>query len=78
LGIICFLLLKFKTGINQMNKSIAALLKAFLADENGAETVEWVMVAAFMAAVITASFNSTLRTAVTAAIARIVTALGIT
>jgi Flp pilus assembly pilin Flp len=53
-------------------------IKVFLADENGAETVEWVMVAAFMAAVITASFNSTLRVAVTGAIARIVTALGIT
>jgi Flp pilus assembly pilin Flp len=53
-------------------------VRKFLADENGAETVEWVMVAALMAAIITASFNSTLRNAIKSAITNIVSALSIT
>lgn len=53
-------------------------IEAFLADENGAETVEWVMVAALMAAIITVSFSGTLRTAIVTAVGRIVTAVGIT
>ena len=37
-------------------KNIINKTKAFLADENGAETVEWVMIAAVLAAIIAAAF----------------------
>ena len=37
-------------------KNIINKTKAFLADENGAETVEWVMIAAVLAAIILAAF----------------------
>ena len=37
-------------------KNIINKTKAFLADENGAETVEWVMIAAVLAAIILVVF----------------------
>ena len=37
-------------------KNIINKTKAFLADENGAETVEWVMIAAVLAAIIVDCF----------------------
>jgi len=49
-------------------KNIINKTKAFLADENGAETVEWVMIAAILAAIITAVFWGQLQTALSAAI----------
>ena len=54
-------------------------IEKFLAGEQGAETVEWVMIAAVLAAIITTAFVSTgtFRLAVTAAVGRITTALGL-
>ncbi len=51
----------------------------FLADEQGAETVEWVMIAAVLAGIIIITFatGGTLRTAVSAAITRISTSMGL-
>jgi len=43
-------------------KNIINKTKAFLADENGAETVEWVMIAAVLAAIILAAFWGPLNT----------------
>ena len=54
-------------------KNIINKTKAFLADEQGAETVEWVMIAAILAAIITAVFWNQLRNALSAAIAGIAT-----
>lgn len=50
-------------------------IKTFLADEQGAETVEWVMIAAVLAAIIMASFNTTLRNAVVKEIGSIVNSM---
>jgi Flp pilus assembly pilin Flp len=43
-------------------KKITNLVKAFIVDEKGAETVEWVMIAAVLAGIITAVFWNTLQT----------------
>ncbi len=51
--------------------NIANNIKVFLADEQGAETVEWVMIAAILAAIITAVFWVNLQAALNAGIARI-------
>ncbi len=42
-------------------KNIINKVKAFLADEQGAETVEWVMIAAALAIVIAAVYAGTLQ-----------------
>jgi Flp pilus assembly pilin Flp len=42
-------------------KKITNLVKTFFADEKGAETVEWVMIAAVLAGIITAVFWNTLQ-----------------
>jgi Flp pilus assembly pilin Flp len=42
-------------------KKITSLVKAFFADEKGAETVEWVMIAAVLAGIITVVFWGTLQ-----------------
>jgi Flp pilus assembly pilin Flp len=42
-------------------KKITSLVKAFFADEKGAETVEWVMIAAVLAGIITVVFWTTLQ-----------------
>jgi Flp pilus assembly pilin Flp len=52
-------------------KNIINKTKAFLADENGAETVEWVMIAAVLAAIILAAFWGQLSTALTTALTSI-------
>ncbi len=52
-------------------KNLRKHINAFLADEQGAETVEWVMVAAILCAIITAVFWGALQTALNAGIARI-------
>lgn len=49
-------------------KTVMSKMKAFFADENGAETVEWVMIAAILAAIITAVFWGQLKAALEAAI----------
>jgi Flp pilus assembly pilin Flp len=49
-------------------KNIVNKIQAFLADEQGAETVEWVMIAAILAAIITAVFWGQLQAALSAAI----------
>ncbi len=46
-------------------------LKKFLADEQGAEAVEWIMVAAVLAAIIAVVFWSTLQTAMNSGIGQI-------
>lgn len=45
-------------------KKITNLVKGFFADEKGAETVEWVMIAAVLAGIIAVAFWSTLSTGV--------------
>lgn len=49
-------------------KKITNLVKAFFADEKGAETVEWVMIAAVLAAIIVAAIWGTLQGGVNGAI----------
>ena len=49
-------------------KNIINKTKAFLADENGAETVEWVMIAAVLAGIISLVFWGNLKTALTTSI----------
>ena len=56
-------------------KNIINKTKAFLADENGAETVEWVMIAAILAGIIIAAIWTTLGAEVTATIGRIVASM---
>ncbi|MDP3876986.1 MAG: hypothetical protein Q8Q50_08390 [Methylobacter sp.] len=51
-------------------------IKVFLADEQGAETVEWVMVAAALAVVIGAVYAGTLRTGLTTAMNTLSTTVG--
>jgi Flp pilus assembly pilin Flp len=57
-------------------KKTTNLVKAFFADEKGAETVEWVMIAAVLAGIIALAFWGTLNTAVNDAIKRISTSMG--
>jgi len=45
-------------------KKITNQMKAFFADEKGAETVEWVMIAAVLAGIIVLAFWTTLKTGV--------------
>jgi Flp pilus assembly pilin Flp len=52
-------------------KKITNLVKGFLADEKGAETVEWVMIAAVLAGIITVVFWGTLQDGLSAAITKI-------
>ena len=52
-------------------KNLVNKAKAFLADDQGAETVEWVMIAAILAAIITAVFWGQLQAALSTAIAGI-------
>jgi Flp pilus assembly pilin Flp len=56
-------------------KNLVNVTKAFIADEKGAETIEWVMVAAALAAVIIAVYGNTgtLRTALNGVITTITT-----
>lgn len=56
-------------------KNLRKHINAFLADEQGAETVEWVMIAAILSAIIATAFWTTLEDAVNAAIARIVASM---
>lgn len=56
-------------------KNSISKIKKFLADEQGAEAVEWIMVAAVLAAIITAVFWSTLKTAMESGIAKISAAM---
>jgi Flp pilus assembly pilin Flp len=52
-------------------KKITNLVKGFLADEKGAETVEWVMIAAVLAAIIAGAYWTTLKGGVDSAITNI-------
>jgi Flp pilus assembly pilin Flp len=52
-------------------------IKAFLADENGAETVEWVMIVALLTVIILAVYNVTLNASLVSAMAKIVANIGI-
>lgn len=58
-------------------KNLRKNINAFLADEQGAETVEWVMIAAVLAVIIGAAFgpSSGLSTAVSASMGDIATAV---
>lgn len=47
-------------------------IRTFLADEQGAETVEWVMIAAILAGIIVAAFNPAFRASVINAMGGIV------
>lgn len=52
-------------------RKITNLMKAFFADEKGAETVEWVMIAAVLAGIISAAYWTTLKGGVDTAIGNI-------
>ncbi len=52
-------------------KKITNLMKEFLADEKGAETVEWVMIAAVLSGIIAVAFWDTLKTGVNTTITNI-------
>jgi Flp pilus assembly pilin Flp len=52
-------------------KKITNLVKTFFADEKGAETVEWVMIAAVLAGIIASAFWVTLKGGVDASITSI-------
>ena len=56
-------------------KNIANTIKVFLADEQGAETVEWVMIAAVLAGIIVVAFGTNLDGSVTTATTTIGTAI---
>ncbi|MDD5322810.1 MAG: hypothetical protein PHD43_19800 [Methylococcales bacterium] len=56
-------------------KNIVNKINAFLADEKGAETVEWVMIAAVLAGIIAFAFWTTLKGAVDGAITTISTCI---
>ena len=56
-------------------KKITNLMKEFLADERGAETVEWVMIAAVLAGIILAVFWTTLKGGLDTAITTITTSM---
>ena len=56
-------------------KNLINKIKAFFADEQGAETVEWVMIAATLAAIIGVVFWTTLQGGLNTAIGKIVTAM---
>jgi Flp pilus assembly pilin Flp len=45
--------------------------KGFIADENGAETVEWVMIVALLTVIILAVYNTSLQTSLVAAMTKI-------
>jgi Flp pilus assembly pilin Flp len=52
-------------------KNIISNIKAFLVDEKGAETVEWVMIAALLTVIILAVYNTSLQTSLVAAMGKI-------
>ncbi|MEI6068801.1 MAG: hypothetical protein WCP96_15780 [Methylococcaceae bacterium] len=51
-------------------------IKAFIADEKGAETVEWVMIVALLTVIILAVYNVTLNASLVSAMAKIVANIG--
>ena len=54
---------------------IANKIKMFLADEQGAETVEWVMIAGILAVIIGIVYNGTLLTALNTSMTTLATAV---
>lgn len=52
-------------------KNITKNITAFIADESGAETVEWVMIVALLTVIILAVYNTSLNTSLVAAMAKI-------
>ena len=52
-------------------KNIINKITAFIADENGAETVEWVMIVALLTVIILAVYNTSLNVSLVAAMAKI-------
>lgn len=59
-------------------KNLKEHVNAFLADEQGAETVEWVMIAAILAVIISAAYWTALGDALNTAIDRIATCMSAT
>ncbi len=49
------------------------IITAFIADESGAETVEWVMIVALLTVIILAVYNTNLNTALNKAMDKITT-----
>jgi len=56
-------------------KNMMSKIKAFLVNEEGAETVEWAIVAAILATIAITVYNGTLNAALVAAVGKINTAL---
>jgi Flp pilus assembly pilin Flp len=56
-------------------KKTTSLVKAFFADEKGAETVEWVMIAAVLAGIIATAYWVTLKSGVDGGITNIKNAM---
>jgi Flp pilus assembly pilin Flp len=57
-------------------KTLVNKITAFLADEKGAETVEWVIIAAVLAGVIGVTFGPGITGVVSAGIAKLTKAIG--
>lgn len=57
-------------------KTLVNKITAFIADEQGAETVEWVMIAAVLAAIIISVYNTTLLGTLNGAMGKITTNIG--
>jgi Flp pilus assembly pilin Flp len=57
-------------------KNIINKITAFIADESGAETVEWVMIVALLTVIILAVYNTNLNTALNKAMDKITTNIG--
>ena len=56
-------------------KNLLNIITAFFADEKGAETVEWVMIAAALAAIILVVLWGSLQTSLNTAIGNIITGI---
>ena len=59
-------------------KNIMSKIKTFLVNEDGAETVEWAIVAAILAVLAVNIYNGALNTALAAAIGKITAAINTT
>ena len=59
-------------------KNIMSKIKTFLVNEDGAETVEWAIVAAILSVLAVLTYNGALNTALAAAIGKITAAINAT
>jgi len=58
-----------------MLKDLMDIIKSFLVNEEGSETIEWTVVVAILAALIVTSFNGTLKSTLLGSFAKIMAAI---